>query len=238
MEERRYILVTGAGSGIGRALCSHLAVDKMNVIIALSRNEERLKTLLQSCEDKPATMHMIPFDLEKGNYTELVKKIKQISNTIDILVNNAGALIRASFEETDIKEWRRIYELNFFSAVNLINVLLPLMEGHQSTAHIVNISSMGGFQGSTKFPGLSAYSTSKAALASLTEVLAVEFLGKNIHVNCLALGSVQTDMFEMAFPGVKAGSKAEEVAEMLADFCIKSAGIYNGKILPVAVLTP
>ena len=108
----------------------------------------------------------------------------------------------------------------------------------EAKAHIVNISSMGGFQGSMKFPGLSAYAASKAALANLTEVLAAEFEEKNIAVNCLAIGAVETDMLFKTFPEYKAPLKAIEMAEYIADFSLNGHKYYNGKILPVALSTP
>ena len=97
---------------------------------------------------------------------------------------------------------------------------------------------MGGFQGSSKFPGLSAYSASKAALANLTECLAEELKEKNICANCLALGAVQTEMLETAFPGYVAPVKSREMASFIAYFATRGHQFYNGKILPVSVSTP
>jgi NAD(P)-dependent dehydrogenase (short-subunit alcohol dehydrogenase family) len=105
-------------------------------------------------------------------------------------------------------------------------------------SHIVNISSMGGFQGSAKFPGLSAYSVSKGALSILTEALSTEFASKDIRVNALCLGAVQTEMFEEAFPGFKAPLSAEEMGHYIADFALTAHRFYNGKILPVSLEDP
>jgi len=117
----------------------------------------------------------------------------------------------------------------------MIQHIVPFM--HEGS-HIVNISSMGGFQGSMKFPGLSAYSTSKGALAILTECLAEEFKERGIKVNCLALGSSQTEMFEAAFPGMEAGTLAFEMGRYIAEFAQNGHKYFNGKILPVANTTP
>jgi NAD(P)-dependent dehydrogenase (short-subunit alcohol dehydrogenase family) len=97
---------------------------------------------------------------------------------------------------------------------------------------------MGGFQGSAKFPGLSFYSASKAALCCLTECLATELKDKSIKMNALALGSVQTEMLDKAFPGYKAPVKAEEIAEFITDFAINGHRYVNGKVLPVSLSTP
>jgi NAD(P)-dependent dehydrogenase (short-subunit alcohol dehydrogenase family) len=126
-------------------------------------------------------------------------------------------------------------EVNFIAPASIIRIVKPLMK---VGSHIVNISSMGGFQGSQKYKGLSYYSASKASLACLTECLASEFLEDGISVNCLALGSVQTEMLEEAFPGFKAPVKAKEMAEFISDFAMKGHKFFNGKILPVAVNNP
>jgi NAD(P)-dependent dehydrogenase (short-subunit alcohol dehydrogenase family) len=105
-------------------------------------------------------------------------------------------------------------------------------------AHIINISSMGGVQGSIKFPGLSSYSSAKAALGVLTECLAEEFKESNIRFNTLALGSVQTEMLEAAFPGYTAPLKPMEMAIFIKDFAERGGNFFNGKILPVSLSTP
>ena len=97
---------------------------------------------------------------------------------------------------------------------------------------------MGGFQGSSKYRGLSYYSAAKAALSCLSECLAEEFREDGIIVNCLALGSVQTEMLEEAFPGYKAPVSAREMAELIADFAVKGSRFFNGKIIPVAFSNP
>jgi NAD(P)-dependent dehydrogenase (short-subunit alcohol dehydrogenase family) len=97
---------------------------------------------------------------------------------------------------------------------------------------------MGGFQGAAKFPGLSAYSSSKAALAGLTECLAEELKSKNISVNCLAIGAVQTEMLAKAFPGYKAPLKPNQMAEFICNFALTGHTYFNGKIIPVASTTP
>lgn len=121
-----------------------------------------------------------------------------------------------------------------FGCVQLLQTVLPYM-GIESRAHIINIGSFGGFQGSSKFSGLAAYSSSKAALANLTECLAEEFKNKNISVNCLALGAVETEMFREAFPGNSAPVNAATMAEFIAWFVVNGSKFFNGKILPVTL---
>jgi NAD(P)-dependent dehydrogenase (short-subunit alcohol dehydrogenase family) len=113
--------------------------------------------------------------------------------------------------------------------------LLPALAPN---AHIVNISSMGGFQGSLKFAGLAAYSTSKAALCAFTELFAEEYKATGIHMNCLCLGAVQTEMLAAAFPGYIAPTSASQMAHFIADFALNSGAFFNGKIIPVSSSNP
>ena len=161
--------------------------------------------------------------------------LKEKLGSIDILINNAGELVNKPFLETTLEDFSTVFQTNFLAPVQMIKYLFHLFS---TNSHILNIGSMGGYQGSVKFPGLSAYSASKSALANLTESLAEEFKEHNIKVNCLALGSSQTEMFEKAFPNLKAGTLAFEMGQYVADFAVNGSKYYNGKILPVASTTP
>jgi len=97
---------------------------------------------------------------------------------------------------------------------------------------------MGGVQGSAKFPGLAAYSSSKGALITLTELLAEEFKQTGPSFNVLALGAVQTEMLEEAFPGYKAPLTAVQMAQYIIDFSLTGNTFYNGKVLEVSSSTP
>ena len=97
---------------------------------------------------------------------------------------------------------------------------------------------MGGVQGSMKFPGLAAYSSSKAAIITLTELLAEEYKTTGPSFNVLALGAVQTEMLEEAFPGYKANTSAQEMANYIYDFSLNGNAYYNGKLLQVSNSTP
>lgn len=155
--------------------------------------------------------------------------------TVDAIINNAGLLINKPFKETSITEIEQLMAVNFVSPSRLIQSLLPLLK---PGSHIMNIGSMGGIQGSVKFPGLSFYSASKGALTILTEVLAEEFKPLGIHVNCLAPGSVQTEMLAHAFPGYQASFTPRQLAVFLADFAERNYQFFNGKTLQLAITTP
>lgn len=234
MKKQTTILITGASRGIGYDTALQLAQDATNQIYVLSRNKEKLKTLQQAANSK--NIHIIPFDLANFEEEKLIAALKEI-NSIDVLINNAGLLINEPFETLSIAKWRTIFEVNLFGVVQLVQSLLPKLM-NSSKPHIVNIGSMGGVQGSSKFPGLSAYSASKAAVANLTECLAEELKDKNISVNCLALGAIQTEMLAEAFPGYAAPVTSESMAAYLASFALTGHQFHNGKIIPVAVSTP
>lgn len=232
------IIITGASSGVGFEAVLDLTAKKENNVIALARSADKLKRLHDISKDlnfDGGNLYPVQFDIVYDDYNSLIPFIQSKFNQVDVLINNAGALINKPFMESSMEEIASMYQTNVLGHINMIKNIVPMMpEG----SHILNIGSMGGFQGSSKFPGLAAYSSSKAALASLTECLAEEFKEKGIRVNCLALGSVQTEMFDEAFPGVEAGKLAFEMGRYIAEFAQNGHQYYNGKILPVAVTTP
>lgn len=234
------IIVTGASRGIGYELVKLLSTDSKNTVIAISRNGSKLDQLKDECLSQNSSANVMPIvcDLSDKNAIEgLVSELQKKIRSVNILINNAGALVNKPFETISTADLEYVYNVNVFSVVRLIQGIFPLLDSKQRS-HIVNISSMGGFQGSAKFSGLSAYSSSKAALACLTECLAEEFKEKNIAFNCLALGATQTEMLNEAFPGYKAPLTADKMAAFIADFSLNAHQYMNGKIIPVSLSTP
>ncbi len=232
------IVITGASSGVGYEAVLELILDTDNAVIALARSEDKLDRLKEIALSLNPDCNLITskFDIVHGDYAaDLVPFIEDRFGNIDALINNAGTLINRSFEQTTQLDFAEMLQINLLGHVKMIQFLLPLMK---KGAHIVNIGSMGGFQGSVKFAGLAAYSASKAALHTLTECLALELAEKNIKINCLALGSAQTEMLEKAFPGYLSPVQATEMGRFIADFTLTGHKIFNGKVLPVSVTTP
>jgi NAD(P)-dependent dehydrogenase (short-subunit alcohol dehydrogenase family) len=230
-------MVTGAGRGIGFETALSLASSANAKIVCLSRNQAGLEKLVEKAKAQKLPGEIIPFRADILTLTNESLTAFLSVNTItamDGLVNNAGLLINKPFGELSAADFGRIYETNVFAPVRLIQYLMPFLK-RSEYAHIVNISSLGGFQGTAKFKGLSAYSSSKAALGCLSECLAVELAGENIAVNALALGAVDTEMLQQAFPGYKAPVPAAGMGIYVADFTMKGHKYYNGKILPVAL---
>jgi NAD(P)-dependent dehydrogenase (short-subunit alcohol dehydrogenase family) len=233
------ILITGASKGIGFETAKHLASLGNHNIVAISRDENKLKELKSQCirVNIEAHLYPIPFDLTVSeSFTDiLIGRINDFVPHIDILINNAGFLVNKPLETLSDSELNQILNVNFIAPARLIRAIVPIMK---PGGHVVNISSMGGFQGSAKFSGLSVYSASKAAVANLTECLAVEYNEHGIAFNCLALGAVSTEMLNQAFPGYHAPLSASEMGAFISNFALTGNKFFNGKILPVSLSTP
>lgn len=223
------IIITGTSRGIGFEMVK-LFSDAGHNVLALSRNSKPISDL------KLKNVTALEFDI--ANESEIVKLSAYLQTgmkSVDVLINNAGFLVNKPFAEITSEEFKRCYDVNVFGVASLIKTTLPFMK---KEGHVVSISSMGGIQGSVKFPGLSAYSSSKGAIITLTELLAEEYKETGPSFNVLALGSVQTEMLEEAFPGFKAPLSATEMAQYIMDFSLTGNKFYNGKILQVSSTTP
>jgi len=232
------IIVTGAGKGVGREVVKSLSKNKANHIIAISRNGKALEMLAKECAATHPGSHVTPYEFDLGQfdfYPFIIQRIETIIPRCDVVIHNAGRLINKPYDKITPSDFDEIYNVNIKSPFFFTQALLPIMN---KGGHIVNIGSMGGIQGSKKYKGLSAYSSSKGALHVFTEILAEELASREIHVNCLALGSVQTEMFTTAFPGMKAALSPAEMGHFIADFALTGHLYFNGKVLPVAVTTP
>jgi len=225
----KHIIITGASRGIGFELVKIFAQKDFQVY-ALSRNSKPVAKL------KLNNVESISCDLSsKSSVKKTIKKIEKHTDAVDILINNAGKFLNQPFEKTKLKDVKSVYETNVFGVFELTSNVIKAFD---NITHVVNISSMGGIQGSMKFPGLAAYSSSKAALICLTELLAEEYKDSKMAFNCLALGAVKTEMLEEAFPGFDAPVNAQEMATYISEFALTGHQYYNGKTLQVSNSTP
>lgn len=222
------IIVTGTSRGIGLELALQFA-NAGHQVLALSR-----KTPQKLIENSNITCFSLDLSKEE-DFSQVEQFLATSWRKIDAIVHNAGTLLLKPFEETTSEEFENIYKVNVFGVANLTRICLPFL---QKGSHVVTISSMGGIQGSMKFAGLSAYSSSKGAVITLSELLAEEYKEKGIAFNVLALGAVQTEMLEEAFPGYKAPLTAIEMANYIFDFTLKGNKYYNGKVLQVTTSNP
>ena len=218
------VVITGTSSGIGFDLVKIYLKKKYN-ILSLSRSQINIK----------GVNHVI-FDITDQKSIDNIKNIiKKEFKVVDILINNAGKLINKPFLDMSMEDFDSVFRVNLFGVANLIKNLYPMFN---KSSHVVNISSIGGIIGSSKFNGLTAYSSSKGALNILTEVLAEEFKESGPKFNSLCLGSVQTKMLEEAFPGYKGQVKPKDMAKFIFDFANKGSSFFNGKVIPVSLSNP
>jgi NAD(P)-dependent dehydrogenase (short-subunit alcohol dehydrogenase family) len=224
------VVIIGGSTGIGKALVKKAAKEGCTVV-CFSRSIDQMNQSFAEYSNVDAN-YLDLESLEREVFESVLKK----HGPIDLLINNAGYLVNKPFRELSSEDLRKSFEVNAIGIMEVIKYSLPYL--NKTSSHIVNISSMGAFQGSSKFAGLTAYSSSKAAICTFTEVFAEEYKNSTIKMNCLCLGAVQTEMLEKAFPGFKAEIKADEMASYILDFAIKQSQFLNGKIIPVSLTTP
>ena len=223
---QKNIIITGASRGIGFELVKILSTKHR--VLAISRNTKPLEAI-PNC-------HVLSIDISKSeDLKKVVDYIKNEWEQVDIIIHNAGKLINKPFSKTTTQDFLDVYQVNVFAVAELTRLLLPYLK---RGSHVVNISSVGGVQGSSKFAGLAAYSSSKGAVITLTELLAEEYKDQGISFNALALGAVQTQMLEEAFPGYQANMNPKTMANYIADFALNGNTYFNGKVLSVANSTP
>ena len=223
------IVITGTSRGIGFELAKQFA-ENGHQVLALSRNTKPLSTINHK------NITALSVDISNNDYLNKVTDfIKNNWKNVDVLINNAGKLINKPFTEISSEDFLEVYKVNVFGVAEITKLMIPYL---QKGSHVVTISSIGGIQGSSKFPGLAAYSSAKGAVITLSELLAEEYKEQQISFNVLALGAVQTEMLEEAFPGYQAPLSAAEMADYIYNFSLTGNKFYNGKVLQVSSSNP
>jgi short-subunit dehydrogenase len=236
--KQKVVLVTGVSRGVGFELFLQLAQMPEISVIGISRNKVGLEKLRERCvSSNCSTFVLLEGDITKPELQIELNDALMAYGKLDVLINSAGAIVNKPFEEISLADLQYCYSTNVFAPYLLTQQLLPWLS-KSDLAHVVNIGSMGGVQGTSKFSGLSAYSSSKGALVILTECLAEELKDRHIVVNCVNLGAVQTEMLEAAFPGFKANHYPQEIAKWLIDFALNSHLFMNGKSVQLSNSTP
>jgi len=229
MKPSKTVIITGTSRGIGFELVQ-LFADAGYAVLALSRNAKPVSDL--NLDNTTA----FPFDLNKSeDYERVAAFVQNEWSHVNVLINNAGTLLNKPFSDTTFEDFQQVYNTNVFGVAELTRCMIPFMS---KSGHVVTISSMGGVQGSVKFPGLAAYSSSKGAVISLTELLAEEYKETGPSFNVLALGAVQTEMLEEAFPGYEAPNTAAQMGAYIFEFAKTGQQFYNGKLLQISSSTP
>jgi len=223
------VIITGTSRGIGFELAQLFANANHNVL-AISRNTKTISKL-----NHPKITALSVDISDENDVKKVADFVASNWKNVDIIIHNAGMLVNKPFTEITQKEYLEVYKVNVFGVAELTKNMIPFL---QKGSHVVTISSMGGIQGSLKFPGLAAYSSSKGAVITLSELLAEEYKEQRISFNVLALGAVQTEMLEEAFPGYKAPTSATEMASYIFNFSLTGNQFYNGKVLQVSSTNP
>ncbi len=229
---QKNIIITGASRGIGRELAK-IHLQNGNNVLAISRNEEKLKELYPF--ENNSQLIILPMDISKTGNLDMIPGALRNWEKVDILYNNAGFLVNKPFQEISENDIDYSVSVNYKAPFRIIQLVMDKMN---ASSHIVNITTMGAVQGSVKFPGLAAYSSSKAGIVTLTELLAQEFNENQPKINCVALGAVQTEMLEEAFPGYVAPISAEKMANYLYQFGLDGHHFQNGKLIQLSTSTP
>lgn len=223
------VVITGTSRGIGFELAKQFA-ENGHKVLAISRNIKPLEAINHK------NIHILSVDISsQKDVQKITNFVKTNWQKVDILINNAGKLVNKPFTEISTEDFLDVYKVNVFAVAEITKLMIPFLK---KGSHVVTVSSMGGIQGSMKFPGLAAYSSAKGAVITLSELLAEEYKEQQIAFNVLALGAVQTEMLEEAFPGYKAPLSAKEMADYLFNFALTGHKFYNGKVLQVSSSTP
>jgi len=235
----KHILVTGCSRGIGFEIVKTFANNSNISVLAISRDNDGLRKLIQECKLINNKFNLKTLSIDLSNLEEIKSICKYIetdfNSSLDGVIHNAGFLVKKAFTDINIQELEASFRVNCFAPFLLTQQLVSYFT---KKAHILSISSMGGVHGSKKFPGLSAYSTSKSTLITMTECLAEEFKMTDLVFNCLALGAVQTEMLSQAFPGYDAPLSAHDMGTYVVDFHLNGPKYFNGQIVPVSLTTP
>lgn len=228
-------LVVGAGKGIGFDVVKEfLKKFPEKKIVAVSRNVENLLKLTKTS----SSLIVIKCDItSEKDLADLKRKLVQKKIKLTYILNLAGILIKKDWQKLSSHDFNEIYQTNVYAPFNIIRILADQLEKNKK-GHIVNIGSMGGVEGTLKFPGMIFYSSSKAALSCMTECLAEELKEFGIHVNCIALGAVETEMKRKAFPNYRAPHSPREIAQYLIRFLVEDRNYFNGKVIKLSISTP
>lgn len=219
------VLITGGGSGIGHSCAVEFARRGRPVVI-IGHTASRLRNAARGLDRVLALSGDVG---DEAFARRAFAAARKRFGSVDILVNNAAHLVKKSFLGTTAAEWDAVMRTNLRGPF-LFSREFMRVPGRA----IVNIGSFGGLQGTVKFPGLSAYTVSKYAIAGLTAALAVEARPLGVAVFCVAPGAVNTAMLRKAAPGLKAGAQPADVARVIAELAESaSPGLLSGAIIPL-----
>ncbi|MCX7697462.1 MAG: SDR family oxidoreductase [Bacteroidales bacterium] len=232
---KNIFLITGCSRGIGLALVERALSESENMVFGVSRSHPP-QELAQLASKNSSEWIWIQADLSTEDGRKKVADVISKKNVgLTHVLHNAATIICKQWFEYTYEDYRTVFDVNFWSPLHLTQLILPYL---LENSHVVFISSMGGFQGSKKFPGMALYTASKAAIVNLVESLSVELAQKGIKVNSLCPGAVDTDMLHQAFPAYQAKITPHKIGDFIYYFLKNAHQVINGKIIPVSLNDP
>jgi len=242
MEElkEKIAIVTGGARGIGRAIVTEFINDGANVIIFDKFYPDDFESYVNDIKNKGGKISSKVIDITDTNATQkLCDKVVKEFERIDILVNNAGITRDKLMLRMTEEDWDSVLSVNLKGSFNAIRSVVRTM-ARQRNGKIVNISSVVGLMGNA---GQANYAASKAGLIGLTKSVAKEFAGRNINVNCVAPGFVETEMTAsltdeqrkafLDFIPLKRASKPEEIASIVSFLTSEKSSYITGQVICV-----
>lgn len=228
--KNRVAIITGAGQGVGRATAQLFAREGAQVVL-FSRTGTHLDETMRSISTITSAggdiLSVVGDVAQEEDVQALFERVKETYGRVDILVNCAGIVAVRPFVEMDTETWDQVVNVNLRGTFLCCREAFRMMTQQQQGV-ILNLSSLSGVKGVEKFPGLSAYNVSKAGVASLTEILAVEGKPHNIRVCAVSPGAIDTEMLRQAAPHLKAGMTPEDMAEILLFLADDSGRMFSG----------
>jgi len=230
--QNHVIIITGAGRGIGRAAAIRFAREGARVVL-FSRTAATLAQVAREIEGEGHPVLSFAGDVSsEEDVVSLFQRVMETYGRVDALLNCAGIVAVKPFVEMDAATWDRVINVNLRGTFLCCREAFRIM-AEQRAGVIINFSSLSGVKGVEKFPGLSAYNVSKAGVASLTEILAVEGKPHNIRICAVSPGAVDTEMLRQAAPHLRAGMTPDDMAEILLFLAGDSGRMLSGTNLEI-----
>lgn len=239
--DNKVALVTGCDQGIGLSICKKL-VEYGATVYANILSEASADVIETSCQGLEGAAIPVCFDItDRKKASDCIKQIKNEQNgKLDILVNNAGVKKDGLIEMIDYGSMEKMFSVNVFGTVQMIQMALKLMKRNGLGGSIINVSSIVGLNGNV---GQSIYGATKGAIASLTKSLSKELAPNKIRVNAVAPGSIDTTMFytmseekvkeSIDAIGMKRLGTPEEVAKVILFLASDMSSYVTGEIVGV-----